>query len=46
MLNIVEVLGISWSSVNIIYDYIKGAVWWAIAVDAILLAASIFLAEL
>ena len=41
MLKIIEVLGISWSTGSLIYDYLTGAAWWAWMIDAGLLVAGI-----
>lgn len=41
MLNIIETLGVSWSSGNLIYQYLTGAVWWAWMIDAGFLVAGI-----
>lgn len=41
MLKIVETLGISWGTGNLIYDYLTGAVWWAWMIDAGLLVVGI-----
>ena len=34
MLKIVEVLGVSWGTGSLIYDYLVGKVWWAWMIDA------------
>lgn len=41
MLKIIEVLGVSWSTGNLIYDYLTGAAWWAWMIDAGFLVAGI-----
>ena len=41
MLKIIEVLGIGWSTGNLIYDYLTGSAWWAWMIDAGLLVVGI-----
>lgn len=41
MVKIIEVLGISWSTGSLIYDYLTGAAWWAWLIDAGFLVAGV-----
>lgn len=41
MLKIIETLGVSWSTGNLIHDYLTGNVWWAWMIDAGFLVAGI-----
>jgi len=41
MLRIIEVLGISWGTGSLIYDYLTGGAWWAWLIDAGFLVAGI-----
>ncbi|MDF9507853.1 hypothetical protein P5808_29830 [Bacillus cereus] len=38
---IVETLGVTWGTGNIIYDYLSGGAWWAYLIDAGFLVAGI-----
>jgi len=41
LLKIIEVLGVSWGTGNLIYDYLTGSAWWAWMIDAGFLVAGI-----
>lgn len=41
MLKIVEVLGTSWGTAGLVYDYLTGSAWWAWLIDAGFLVAGI-----
>ena len=41
MLKIIEVLGISWGTGSLIYDYLTGGKWWVWLIDAGFLVAGI-----
>jgi len=41
MTYIIEILGTSWSTGNLIYEYLTGNAWWAWLIDAGFLVAGI-----
>lgn len=41
MLKIIEVLGTSWGTGSLIYDYLTGSAWWAWLIDAGFLVAGV-----